>query len=361
MSGVSKGHCEAFTPLKPHNEKERLHIMTKWCIIGAGGIADRRVIPALLKDKSNVLVGIMERVESVARELEEKYGVPAFCDEREMLDKVDCDAVYIGTPVFRHKSQALLALSYGKHVFIEKPMAMDAVEAEQMLDAFKSAGKQLTVGYMMKYHDLHARAREMISRGDIGKVNDVRVQLGCWYPEIEGAWRQTRALSGGGAVMDLGVHCIDTAEFLLSDEITDVKAYLSNSTFSYEVEDSAVILFRTRGGTLGHIDVNFNIPDAAAVSKLELYGTAGNIILEGTLSQVESGRMTCISAPQGDYDAAQDRSVSEPCVYYPEGEDIYLRQLKHFCSIIAEGKTDYAYTEDAVHVQRLVDRIYGEA
>ena len=105
--------------------------MTKWCIIGGGGIADRRVIPALLKDKSNVIVGIMERVEPLARELGKKYGVPAFCDVDEMLREVDCDAVYIGTPVFRHKPQALKALSYGKHVFIEKPMAMNADEAEE--------------------------------------------------------------------------------------------------------------------------------------------------------------------------------------------------------------------------------------
>ena len=335
--------------------------MTKWCIIGAAGIADRRVIPALLKDKDNVITGIMERVEPLCIELGKKYGVPAFCDEREMLESVECDAVYIGTPVFRHKKQAEIALSYGKHVFIEKPMAMNADEADELLSEFKKAKKQLTIGYMMKYHSLHVKARNMISRGDIGRVNDVRIQLGCWYPEINGAWRQTRALSGGGAVMDLGVHCIDTAEYLLSDEIVDVKAYLSNYTFSYEVEDGAVILFRTRGGVLGHIDVNFNIPDAAAISKLELYGTAGNIILEGTLSQIESGRMTYLSAPQGDYDAAQNRSTSEPVVYFPQGEDIYLRQLRDFCNIIAAGRTDYAYTEAAVHVQRLVDRIYSES
>ena len=335
--------------------------MTKWCIIGAGGIADRRVIPALLKDKSNVIVGIMERVEPLARELGKKYGVPAFCDVDEMLREVDCDAVYIGTPVFRHKPQALKALSYGKHVFIEKPMAMNADEAEELLAEFKKAGKQLTIGYMMKYHDLHVKAHDLIADGKIGKPTNVRAQLGCWYPDVPGAWRQDRSLSGGGVVMDLGVHCIDTAEYLLSDEIVDVQAYLSSDTFSYPVEDSAVILFRTRGGTLGHIDVNFNVPDAAAVSKLELYGTAGNIILEGTLSQVEAGSMSHLYAPQGGYDASQDRVSFEPMVYYPEGEDIYLRQLRDFSRIIASGTPDYTHTESAVHVQRLEDRIYAEA
>lgn len=334
--------------------------MIKWCIIGAGGIADRRVIPAMLRYDGFQITGIMEREPERLSELTSKYGIPGFTSEEEMLKSVECDAIYIGTPVFRHKTQALLALSYGKHVFIEKPMAMNADEAKELLHAFKAAGKQLTIGYMMKYHELHVRAKELIRSGSIGAVNNVRVQLGCWYPQIVGAWRQDRALSGGGVVMDLGVHCIDTAEYLLSDEIVDVKSYLSSSTFDYEVEDSAVIIFRTRGGTLGHIDVNFNVPDSAAVSKLELYGTSGNIILQGTLSQVESGSMSVLIDPQGDYDASQDRRDAVPEVFYPAGEDIYLRQLRDFERIVSSGKPDYTHTEYALHVQSLVDEIYSQ-
>ena len=335
--------------------------MVRWCVIGAGGIADRRAIPALLKDKENVLVAIMERVPALAKELGEKYGVPYFTDEREMLRSVKADAVYIGTPVAKHKRQAEIALEYGLHVFVEKPMAMNYTESAELLEKFKSAGKMLTVGYMMKYHDLHVRAKKLIDEGKIGRVSDIRLQLGCWYPDIEGAWRQDRSLSGGGAFMDLGVHCLDTAQYLLSDKINGVKAFLSDSTFNYEVEDGAVVIFRTRGGTIGHIDVNFNIPDAACQSKVEIYGTAGYIILEGTLSQVESGRMLHLYTPQGEYDASQDRSISEPQSYYPEGEDIYLRQIRDFNRMINSGDLDYTYTEDAVLVQKLVDDVYSDS
>ena len=180
----------------------------KWCVIGAGGIADRRTIPALISDKENQLVGLMDKIVETAERVGKKYGVKYFTDEEEMLKNVDCDAVYIGTPVFSHYEQAMLALKYGKHVFVEKPIAMNVEQGEKLVKAFKDAGKVLAVGYMMKYHNLHEKAKKIINNDGIGSVNSVRAQFTCWYPDIKGAWRQTKALGGGGAIMDLGVHCI---------------------------------------------------------------------------------------------------------------------------------------------------------
>lgn len=331
-----------------------------WCVIGAGGIADRRAIPALLQDENSNLVAIMDRNINTAKRLGEKYGVPYFTSEEEMLKNCTADAVYIGTPVALHYSQAMLSLKYGKHVFVEKPMAMNRLEAEQLLSAFKKANKQLTVGYMMKYHNLHQKAKELISSGQIGRVNDVRAQFSCWYPDIENAWRQKKALGGGGAIMDLGVHAIELIEYLLDDEIVDVKSFYSTRTFSYEVEDGGVIIFKTKGGVLGHIDVNFNIPDNASESKLELYGDKGYAICYGTLAQEEKGVLKHLYAPQGDYSAMQNRVVNEPKEYFGEEGNLYLKQIKDFVTLLQNGKTDYGYAEKAVAVQGVVDKIYSE-
>ena len=84
--------------------------MIKWCVIGAGGIADRRTIPALLEDSDNVLVALMEKNEQVGEAVSKKYGVKCYNDEEEMLKNEECDAVYIGTPVFCHYKQAMLAI-----------------------------------------------------------------------------------------------------------------------------------------------------------------------------------------------------------------------------------------------------------
>ena len=334
--------------------------MVKWCVIGAGGIADRRAIPALLKDKNNELVAIMERVPELAEELGKKYGVKSFTDEREMLSSVECNAVYIGTPLFRHKSQMEICLEFDKHVFVEKPFTMTAEEGEEILRKFREKGKMLTVGYMMKYHNLHVKAKELIKSGEIGKPTLIRAQFSCWYPETKGAWRQVRALGGGGCFMDLGVHCIELIEYLLDEEIVEVKSFLSTSTFSYDVEDTANVLFRTASGVTGSIATNFNIPDAASTSKLEVYGSGGYVIANGTLSQEESGELLHLYAPQGAYEAAQIRVSSEPVRYLPEGQDVYLRQIRDFCRVVESGEPEYFYAERALQVQSVVDRVYSQ-
>ena len=332
----------------------------KWCVIGAGVIADRRTIPALLKDSENELAAVMDRAQPVAEKIGEKYGVRSFTSEREMLQSVACDAVYIGTPVGCHVEQAMTALSFGKHVFVEKPVALSAKESRELIAAFKKAGKQITIGYMMKYHNLHQKAKEIIQADGIGQVNDMRVQFSCWYPDIPGAWRQKKSLGGGGAIMDLGVHCIELVEYLLDEEIAEVKSFYSTRTFSYEVEDCGVIIFKTKSGVLGHIDVNFNIPDKASESKLEVYGSKGYIVCKGTLGQEESGTLSYLYAPQGDYSAQQNRTTDKPTEYEGEEKDLYLKQLQDFCACVKAGCTDYFYADRAVQVQEIVDKIYSE-
>ena len=333
----------------------------RWSVIGAGGIADRRTIPAIMKDEGSELVAVMDRVPDVARAIGEKYGVPYFTTEEEMLKCVESDAVYIGTPVFCHKDQALAALKYGRHVFIEKPVPIDAAEAKALTEAFKAAGKQLTVGYMMKHHNLHEMARELIKDGKIGKPVSTRARFAIWYPDIPGAWRQKKELGGGGSFMDLGVHCAELIEYILDDEIADVKAFCTTASFKYEVEDGASGIFQTHGGVLGGIDANFNVPDAAGGTRLEIYGDEGYIILDGTLSQLEVGKLTHLHAPQGAYSAMQDAKAAEPREYVGGGMDLYCKQIKKFCDLLRCGKTDYFYADRAVHIQELVEKIYADA
>lgn len=332
----------------------------KWCIIGAGGIADRRTIPALLKDEENILVAIMDRTEQTAKTLGEKYGVPYYIDEDKMLSEVDCDAVYIGTPVACHYNQAMTVLKHDKHVFIEKPICLNARDSKKLVDAFKKKGKQITIGYMMKYHNLHQKAKQLITNGGIGQVVDVRAQFSCWYPDIKGAWRQNKKLGGGGALMDLSVHCIELIEYVLEDEIVDVKSFYSTRTFSYEVEDGGVFIFKTKSGVLGHVDVNFNIPDYASESKFEIYGTKGYAICKGTLGQEETGSLSYLYSPQGDYSAKQTRIVNKPETYDGAGGDLYLKQIQNFNQAVKSGTPDYFYADRAVHVQKVMDKIYKQ-
>ncbi|MBQ6824230.1 MAG: Gfo/Idh/MocA family oxidoreductase [Clostridia bacterium] len=330
----------------------------KWSVIGAGGIADRRAIPGLLLDPQNELVAVMDMRPEEAKRVAEKYNVPAyFSDAEEMLKTVECDAVYIATPVFCHYEQAMLALNCGVHVFMEKPITLNAADGEKLIAAFKEKGLQLTIGYMMGYHNLHQKARRLVQGGGLGKLNLARMQFSCWYPDIPGAWRQKKALGGGGCIMDLAVHCMELYSAITGEEIAEVKSFYATKTFNYEVEDSAVIAFRSESGVMGHIDVNFNIPDACSIAKLELYGTDGCIYAENTLSQVEAGKLKYTYAPQGGYDAAQDHAAAKAQTFYGKGGNMYTKQFKAFNKLLG-GTPDYTNAERAVRIQKLCDEIY---
>lgn len=333
----------------------------RWAIIGAGGIADRRAIPALLLDPQNQIVAMMDRSAEVAKRIAEKYGVSRhFSDAEEMLKSVPCDAVYIATPVGTHYELATLALNCGVHVFMEKPITLHYAEGAALLEKAKQTGKQLSIGYMMGYHNLHQKARQLVQTGKLGQVHSVRMQFTCWYPDIPGAWRQKKALGGGGCIMDLAVHCMELFHRITGDEIEDCKSYYATSSFQYEVEDTAVILFKSKGGIIGHIDVNFNIPDNCAAGKLEIYGTEGSIYAEATLSQEEVGKLKYIYSPQGSYEAQQNRMVTKAKTYYGKRGNMYLKQFQAFNALIAGGKPDYANAEQALKIQKLCDDIYAD-
>ena len=332
----------------------------RWSIIGAGGIADRRAIPAMLLDPQNEIVAVMDTNEQVVKNVAAKYNVTHyFTDAEKMLDSVACDAVYIATPVFAHYQQATMALEKGINVFMEKPIALSAEEGAAILETAKKNGKQLSIGYVMGHHNLHRTAARLVKTGKLGQVHSVRMQFTCWYPDIPGAWRQKKALGGGGCIMDLAVHCVELFHSITGDDIVECKTYFATSTFQYEVEDTAVILFKSKTGIIGHIDVNFNIPDNCAASKLEIYGTEGSIFAEGTLAQEEGGKLKYIYSPQGAYEAQQNRVVTKAKNYYGKHGNIYTKQFKVFADLVAAGKTDYSNAEQALHIQKLCDDIYA--
>ncbi len=331
----------------------------RWSVIGAGGIARRRTIPGLVGDEGSRLCAVMDMNPEAAQAVGEEYGVPSFTDVKEMLSTVSCDAVYIATPVPCHLEQMKAALDAGCHVLVEKPITVGAEEGQAMLEAFRAAGKHLDVGYMMKYHSLHEKMKDIIQSGGVGAVTSVHMHFSCWYPDIPGAWRQKKE-AGGGAVMDLGVHCLELAGWLLEDDIVDVKSFCDTQTFNYEVEDAAVMVFRTKKGVLGTVRVHFNVPDAASLSVVDVYGTAGCMSAKGTLGQEDGGQLSHLYAPQGEYDAAQQRTTNEAVTYTAAGDNLYTKQIAAFRCAAQQGVPAYGNARQAVNVQTLVEKIYKD-
>lgn len=332
----------------------------RWGVIGAGGIADRRTLPGMMKADNAELIAVMEIDMDFAEELREKYNAKfAYDNVEDILANPDIDAVYIASPVEFHFDQGIKAARAKKHILMEKPMALTTDLGREFLEECEKNGVKLAVGLMMRFGAYHQKMKEMVANGDLGQIVSARAQLTCWYPEIPGSWRQDPARGGGGALMDMGIHCIDLLEYIIGSDISKIVAFTGTKTFDYKADDSSAVLFEMENGCTGFVDNNFNIPDAAAQSLLEIYGTKGSFIAKGTISQVDGGEaLAFLSDDELDYDAAQDRVDVEPVEIDVEFGDMYTRQIESFGESILEDRPIHVSGEEGLRVQELCELAY---
>ena len=182
----------------------------RWGVIGAGGIADRRTIPGMMLCDNAELTAVMEINMELAEKCRAKWNCArAYDSEEALLSDPDIDAVYIASPVVMHAKQAMLAADHGKHILIEKPLAMTSEEGQAVLDYCDRKGVKIAAGLMMRFGSYVQEMKKAIAEGKIGRPVSGFSQFTCWYPDMPGVWRQSKRSGGGGAMMDMGVHCID--------------------------------------------------------------------------------------------------------------------------------------------------------
>ncbi len=332
----------------------------KWGVIGCGGIADRRTLPGMMLCDNAELVAVMDANMEAAERCKEKYNAKyAFDNIEELLAIDEIDAVYIASPVFCHKEQAFAAAKAKKHILIEKPVGLTSAEAEEIADFCEKEGIKLGVGFMMRFHAYHQKMREIVQSGKIGEIVSARAQLTCWYPEMENCWRQEMKLSGGGAMMDMGVHCIDLIRHITGLEAVEAAGLCGNQVFKYDVEDAGCVIFRLENGASCYVDANFNIPDAAAKCKIEFYGTKGSIFAVGTISQVEGGEIEVLCADDAaGYDANQDRGDVKPMDIQVDFGNMYTKEIEAFGKAVLGEANIPVTASDAIMSQKIVEAAY---
>ncbi len=333
----------------------------KWGVIGCGGIADRRTIPGMMLAENAELVAVMDANKEAAERVKEKYNAKyAFDNVEDLLAIDEIQAVYIASPVFCHKEQAFAAAKAKKHILLEKPMALTCEESQEIADVCKKEGVKLAVGLMMRFHSYHQEMKKIIEEGKIGDIVSMRGQLTCWYPDIPGNWRQNKALSGGGALMDMGIHCIDLLQYISGLQAKEVTGFAGTQTFQYNADDSSAIVMKMDNGAFAFVDANFNIPDAAARCRLEFYGTKGSILAEGTVSQVEGGNVdVLISDDSLGYDASQDRNEPVPMKLDVTFGNMYTKEVESFSNAILNDTAPAITAEEAIALQKIVESAYS--
>ena len=330
-------------------------------ILGAGGIADRRTLPGMLLAEHAEIVAGMELDAAVAERLREKYGARrAYTDERALVEDPEIDAVYIASPIACHARQARLAADYGKHILIEKPLALTADEGAEIVAYCHEKGVRIAAGLMMRFGAYVQAMKRAIAGGKIGDVVSCFAHFTCWYPDIPGSWRQSRATSGGGALMDMGVHCIDLIRYVTGQEVAQVAAMHDTLSFSYDVEDSSVVLMRMANGALATVQSNFNIPDEAALWRLEFFGTRGRLAGNGVIGQTDGGNVDAVFMEDaGGYDAQQNHAEKvDKADLSVEFGNTYTREIESFCLSLLEGMPLEVPAEEAVKAQRVIEAAY---
>lgn len=256
--------------------------MINFAILGAGMIAEyhQQAIEANA-DKGARLVAISHYNPDRFDAITQQFGVPCQSYE-DVLARDDVDAICICTPSGQHAEQTIAAARAGKHVLVEKPMALSLPDADAMIAACKEAGVTLGVVFQRRVEPIFQRVYDAIHGGDLGDLTLGVVTMpysrdAAYYAQAE--WRGTWALDGGGVLMNQGIHIIDLLVWLMGDPVS-IEAHGGTLHRPVEVEDVAAAALRFENGSVATISAT-TTASPGFPHRLEIYGTNGGIQIEG--------------------------------------------------------------------------------
>lgn len=321
-------------------------------IVGCGLIGRRRaeVVRQLSGDELVIVADIDEsRATSLAREM----SCLATIDWQETIIRDDVDVVVVSTTNNWLAPITVAALQNGKHVLCEKPPGRNAEEARQMVDAARVNGRKLGIGFNHRYHPAVRKAQALFEEGNIGEPLFIRCRYGHGgRPGYEKEWRADPEISGGGELLDQGIHGIDLFRWFLGD-FQEAFGYASTWFWDMPVEDNAFALFRTSRGQVASLHTSWT--QWKNLFSFEIFGRDGYLIVEGLggsygTERLEIGRRKTEGGPP------------EVRVLEFAGPDTsWQAEWQEFTSAIREGRQPLANGEDGLQAMRLIAAIYESA
>jgi len=190
-------------------------------IMGLGSYGTR-VAEAMKSSKKAKLVGVISGTPSKIKNWQAKYQIPEkncynYQDFDKIRDNPDIDAVYVITPNALHRDQVIRVAKAGKHVICEKPMSVNAADAQQMVDACKKEKVKLLIGYRMHFEPKTLEIIRMRNAGEFGKILFFQGLSGFQIGDPT-QWRLNKELSGGGAMMDIGIYSVNGSRYMIGEE-----------------------------------------------------------------------------------------------------------------------------------------------
>lgn len=246
----------------------------RWGVVSTASIGRMKVIPGIQRSERSEVVAIASRDAALARRVADELGVPSAHGSYEsLLADPDVEAVYLPLPNHLHKSWTMAAAQAGKHVLCEKPLALSARDAEEMIEACDRESVRLMEAFMYRLHPSWVAVRELVAAGRIGRLQAVQ----SWFSYYNDDPSNIRNIleSGGGALYDIGCYCVNLSRMLFGGEPTAVQgAVVRDPVTGTDVLTSAILDF---GQGVASFTCSTRAEDD---QRVEIYGTEGRISID---------------------------------------------------------------------------------
>jgi predicted dehydrogenase len=288
----------------------------KFALVGCGRIAKRH--SELLGERQiegAALVAVCDVVPEKARQIGERFRVPWFADPHEMMKCVDIDVVVVLTESGRHAEHVVALARYGKHIMVEKPMALTLADADRMIGECDRHAVKLFVVKQNRFNVPIVKAREALDAGRFGRLVMGTVRVRWCRPQSyydQDSWRGTWAFDGG-VLTNQASHHVDMLEWMMGD-VESVFAMSRTALVDIEAEDTAVVVLRFASGALGVIEATTATRPKDLEGSLSLLGEGGTVVVGGfAMNKMETWKFA--ESLPGDEEVMAKYSVNPPNVY----------------------------------------------
>ena len=324
---------------------DKMTKLINWGIIGCGNVTEQKSGPAFGKTRGSKLVAVMRRDAEKARDYALRHNVPRWYNNAtELINDKEVNAVYVATPPDSHAEYAIQAMYAGKPAYVEKPMALNYDQCQEMIKVSEQTGMSLFVAYYRRRLPGFLKIKELLNEGIIGKPNHFEIRF-ITPPRPEDylkplPWRVIPESSGGGYLHDLGSHQLDLLDFLL-EPLKLVDSDSENRLGLYAPADFVKATFKTDSGISGSAFWNFGASGKEHTDTIVISGEKGRI------------EFSC-------FDFTQTKVVSQDHILYydnPRPEHVQSGLIELITEEIRQNKKDKTNAISAARATRLLDNL----
>lgn len=317
--------------------------MLKFGILSTAKIAHEHLIPAIQQADNAQLIGIASRDQKKSSAMAERFNVPqAFGSYEAMLDSAQIEAVYIPLPTSQHVEWSLKAIQAGKHVLVEKPLALKAADINKLIIARDKAGVVVSEAFMVTYHPQWLKVKELLKKKAIGTLR--RIESSFTYYNVDANNMRNRPELGGGVLPDIGVYPTVCARFATGMEPKSAMAQVEYDP-TFKTDRYANVQLELDG-----VDMSFYVSTQMANRQTMIFhGDKGFIELSAPFNS---------NLYEGDEVRLHNANHSQTQVFRYTGLNQYRLEIEAFSRAVSGKKQAYFTLEESVLNQKVIDAIY---